>query len=340
MATSTGFHPFNYALAPLYGTTRPGAVELSNIRGAADEYRPGWEAAWWDQPRVVFNETGQIYNPNAPGWMTPSMPSWADPAMIANPQAFYTRYQSLTPEQRADQALSFQDAADTRALQEGRIEAGRTAITDQQGNIDTSHQEWIDNPDRAAILEELRRRSTPEFELIGGAEEATHYDTLRRSYADAAAAASTSAAARGAGGAGTTISREAGLQQIAAVGGRQIRASIDVANQQARDANLRALNEYIADQSRVELAYESAKSQLAGALAELELGIQYEPTDYTAWGALADATQRADEEAEDREEQLRLFEESLTTGPIDWLNLALNAIGSGGPEVLAGLVGA
>lgn len=296
-----------------------------------DDFRNTWS----NRPGVQFNDQGQAWDSAVGGYRTVNLPAYAGD----DPQSFYNLLQEVPEEYRGAFIYQMQrDYADRQSELEA-LGRGRTALTGQMGDVDAAADRWRTDPNRALVLEEMARRASPDYQFITPQQRTAYEDPIRQGYALADVYQRGNQAGRGVSQGGDAIQSNQALAIQAATGGNQLRAQIDADEQRLKQQALSSLAGTTAAYNASDAQYVNASNQLAGALAALESGVDYESTDYTIWPALNDATQRADEEADFRDRALTDMEEQAKFSREDLAELILSSIGSGLPGKALSLAG-
>lgn len=283
---------------------------------------------WWSSPGMRFNEQGHAWDPTAGAYRTVQMPNWAG-SMESNPQAFYELYQSVPENYRAAWKANMVSDYDANNKNMEQLAAGRKWLTGAMGDVDRARTGWANDPYRQQVMQGLSERASPEYEFFSGPQRTAMEDPIRQGYAMSDIAHRGAAAGHGTSQGGGAAQGNQALAVQAATGGNQLRAQIDAEEQKLKNEALSALAGTTASYNAADSQYVNAGNQLAGALASLESGVQFDPTDYTIWPALNDATQRADEEAEFRDRAMTAMEEEARFGLDDLTETLLSSLGSG-----------
>lgn len=221
------------APAPTLGAPNPGAVVMEPATPPA----PG---AWFDTPGSTIYNLGQpgpfdattgaaggldsanpYYIVGADGAPSNvSLPDWAVGTGLT-PDTFYSIYNSFTDIPTRDQWVV--------AMQSAK------AVRDQQAG------------EMQPILDDLERRSSPDFDFLTGTQQRSAQQLVAQQYARGASAAQADAAGRGTGFGGAAAGRNASLRSFADATGMQLQAQHDATNQAARDTALSTTASILSD---------------------------------------------------------------------------------------------
>jgi hypothetical protein len=277
-----------------------------------------------DTPGHRFNQSGQVWNPTAGSWADVNFPEY-----IRDPASFYAMYQEQTPGYRAAMLANERSAYDTRNDEMAQLQRGRDWLTGQQQQVGDAATSWANDPGRNLAMQGMMERAAPGYEFFSPTERTAATQPIAQSYARNSAMMQADQARRGIYGSGQSGQDRGALAVLADTGGMQVRAQIDAAERQLKEQALKDLAGTTSQFNAADTAYVNAGNQLAGALASLESGVDFEPTDYSVWPALNDATQRAADESRFRDEALQTMEKESQFGFQDLSQLVLSSLGTG-----------
>jgi hypothetical protein len=249
---------------------------------------------------------------------------------MLHPAEFYRTYWSAPEDQRAAIISTEQSNWDTMNRDLQAVGAGRSWLTSQQNDVDAAARTWADDPSRALVTQQLTERTSPGYSFFSPTERTAAELSVAQSAARAQNLNETSAAAHGTYGSGGMGQNAAAIQTLADTGGMQLRAQIDADEKKLKNQALQALASTTSQYNAADTAYVNAGNQLAGALAALESGVDFQPTDYTVWPTLAAAEDRAASEAAFNEWARAAMEEEAKFGVQDFANLFFSGLGAFG----------
>lgn len=338
-----GFHPFGGRLrgtifdtssawspwrpAPRMTATQVGPTTYRPPPGSASQ-TPWGQGSWWNTPGVQFQpaEGGgrQIWNPTAGSWEAFSAPDWLGDY---DPAEFYDLYQNTPEEWRSSLILGMQSRAEDEQNARDAQAAGRQWLQSQLDQVNAGADSWAADPSREMAMEALRTRADPGYEAFSTAERSAAAQPLARNAAITDMLLDARAASQGGGGLGMQNSAIARGQMANA--GTQLQAQFDIAERNLQEQALRALAQLTPAYQNVDLAYLNAGNQLSGALGQLEMGVDFEPTDFTIWPTIAQATRDAESEAAFRMDALQQLEQESRFNIQDLVEMLLSSSGSG-----------
>jgi hypothetical protein len=267
---------------------------------------------WWADP---------LYDPaRTPGL---EMPDWAASAGFTDPSSFAEWYRGTDETLRPDIVASMQSAATAKQEQQQAQQSALDTIVGQQDWIMDQYGRWVANPDRANVLQRYEAQSAPGFDAIGDAERGAYQLELQQNAANNLAQMQAAAAGRGVAGGGNFANQVFATNMRRDAASMMLNAAIDKANQEARDRALAGYGGTLGGYGAMDRGWASDLTSLAGAKAGLESGVQYMPTDFTAFGA---ASQQAEDAAWWRQfltEQMELQKQQAKFGLDDLIQLAL-----------------
>lgn len=285
----------------------------------ADTFRDDW----YNQPGVTFNGAGQAWDPVAGVYRSVNVPAW-----MPDPQSFYPLYQQTSPDYRSAMLLNLQSRyADEQNALAGQT-AGRNWLGGQMGDVRAGADSWAADPTRALVTESLTERASPEHEYFTPVQRTAAGLPLGQQYATNTMLMGADAARRGAPS-GIELQNNAIARGQAMTGGAVVQSAMDTASEQLRSQALGALASTTGAYEGVDLAYTNASNQLAGALAALEMGVDFEPADYTVWPTLDLAQDEARREASFRQQGLAAMEEESRSGIQELLEMLISGKNAG-----------
>ena len=337
---ASSWHPFGGALDPNFygwGDQALGRPEPSTatIRGQGTLATPAPASArpfatdWYNVPNVRLDPTGsQAWNPTTGGWEAVTVPSWfgSDPQYY---QALYALYQQASPADRASMILTQGDLIARRDRGVANQAAGRTWLGDQMTDVRSAGEAWANDPYRNQVMAELARRASPGYSFFTPTQRTAAVLPVGQQYAADSMRMAADAAAHGTSGSGVQTQNNAILRGQAETRGAMVGAQLDSAEQQLHQAALDSLARTGGAYNAADVQYLQASNQLAGALASLETGTEFNPADYTVWPALAEAERNAREEQEWRDRAMTAYENEARYGVNDFGQAVLSGVGSG-----------
>jgi hypothetical protein len=313
----------------------PGSVRTNQAPPPRAAFGQG---AWYDTPGLRFNPQNpfQAWDRDVGAYQGLQVPEW-----MTDPPTFYGVYQSAPENYRSAVIGNERSRMEAQARTLAGQSAGRTALQNQARDVNQAAASWADDPGRARALDEMMRRTSPDYSFFSPTERTAVTQPVGQAYARQNAQMQAEQAGRGTWGGGGAIEDSSALRVLADAQGTQLRAQIDAQEKELKNQALATLAGTTAAYNAADTAYLNAGNQLAGALAALEAGLDFEPTDYTVWPALSEAQSRAEDEATFRDEALRQMEEESKFNFQDLAELFLSGQGSGAvPQAIGGTLGA
>jgi hypothetical protein len=298
----------------------------------------GEPANWWNQPNLQFDTTG---NPIV-GSLNPNLDVSIPPWMTMDPQEFYTLYNdpAFDATTRAGMIATMKSEYEANQRNLAGQDRGREWLGGAMDRTATDAASWADDPYRQMVMESMSERAAPGYQFFSPMERTSAVLPIAQQMARGNAQMAAGAAARGMSGSGAELQRSGLLAGQANIGETMVRAGMDASQRSLSQQAVSDLARTTAGYEGVDQQYLNASNQLAGALAALEMGIEFEPTDYTVWPALAEASRQAEQEAADRQRMIAAMEEEARYNWQDLGNAFASAKGGGLPAYLmAGLTG-
>ncbi len=355
-------------IARRYGRDQLPRGELGVGRAGSDEFLPSSEryldgggarlggggGEWYDQPdpfryggatgpfqstAFVNPITGKPIHPGV-GVMPADrvalqVPVWAS-GEFDDPRVFYDWWNGMTPEEqgRARAALSAGHVARQRT-EEARA-SGISELRGAQTRLGGRYETFMEDPRWQTIFDTLEGYASGESPMISPEELTLARLGLSQRYAQTEAAARGSAAGRGVGTSGNIGQLLDPMKVYTDVGGLQLAAQARAENRAGEMRATTDLARMLGSREGVALAYESELDRLTGAIAAIEAGKEYEPTDLLAFDELAWAMNAWEDEMERAANMEARYEEEAKWGGEDLINLFLQITG-GFPGATAGL---
>jgi len=318
---------------------KPGGAAASTDPASAGgyvNYKP-----WWEIPGLSFDPaTGApIRKPYWGPGFTPDLtvPDWMG---LQGASSFYDLYQGATPEQRPAMILSEQDAWRIEQKKLAGQAAGRQWLGEQMSSVEAGAESWANDPFRQMVMDAMSERAAPGYQFFSPMERTAAVLPIAQQTARGQAQLAGNAAARGMGAGSAAMDRSALLAGQANIGETMVRGGFDQAQRTLSQQAIANLAQTAGGYEGLDLQYQNARSQLAGALAALEMGLDFEPTDYTVWPALAEGSRQAEKQAAQAERMIAAMEEESKFDIQDLVNQLLSASGGGAKNyAIAGLGG-
>ena len=319
--------------------------------GMIDNYRsPDMETladGWWNDPNLLFRG-GNVYRRGSlPGGRTSysrvqvTPPAWLGQGVT--PESFYGTYRGLygggSSQEQAIANAYLTNMQSTHAANQATQQNIDSAKNTLGGAHEQAQSSWItfqQDPARQQVLSTLTQQASPDYEMIGPAQEGAYRLRIQQAAARAANEQATRAAQRGQLFSGDALSRGASTSTIADAAGVNLAATIEAANRDARTRALEGLGEASRGYAGMDLAYENAINELNRGIALLEAGQPVQATDYLPFANLSIASNQALTDANRFEQALKDYERESAMGIEDWITLALQGIGTGIPQMLLG----
>lgn len=313
----------------------------SGIGTGPDPYDPAsYEAAmnrnrWWEQPGLSFDarpasgrlrpETtyarlGDLVKPFAA-----DIPEDFQPKFGSDAQSFYEFMQSSP-------SWMQQDVRDKGLAMNQAATARQTAIRGlgrMFGDVEDVRTGFREDPGRAAMQETLIQRTSPDYEMITDLEEGAMRNRLAQAWAREQATREGSAAGRGTLGGGPSLQNLAAVRAIAASGGVQLGANVEIANRGARERALGDLASFTDRGAALEHNFSRLMGGLQTEIARLEAGGEVMTTDYGAYEAARFGQEQFEQQLAQAEEAMAMYEKTQRTDLLDVVELILSSIGGG-----------
>lgn len=268
-----------------------------------------------DSPLGTPGTSGAQYANQSYATQNLEVPEWA---VQDTPAAFYDWYQNEGGNQPGVQA-TLVDTLEKNKLNE---EARQSSLAFLQGGITdltSAYEVWQADPYRMAALEGYQRRLEPGYSVVSPEEERAMDLRIAQSTQSNLARTNARAGGRGVASGGANLGTLAGIQGQALAAEVGVDAQIASANEQARLMATQGLGALSAQQAGIDLAYNQGLAQYTGAQANVEAGQQFNPTDFTAFGALQTAQERWEVEDERFNRALASYEKSQEFDLGEWL---------------------
>ncbi|MHC4713538.1 MAG: hypothetical protein ACYTAN_09765 [Planctomycetota bacterium] len=315
--------------------------------GAPDPYDPAnYEAAmnrirWWEQPGLTFDArppSGRL----RPGTSYARLGGLVEPFAVQIPGEFQPEFgtdaQSFYEFMQSSPSWMQQDVRSRGRASNEAAAARQTAVRGLQrmfGDVEELRTGFREDPNRAAMGEAFRARTEPGYEIISDLEEGAMRNQLAQTWAREQAAREASAAGRGTLGGGPSLHNLAGLRAIAASGGVQLGAQVEAANRLARERALGDLGAFTDRGVALEQNFSRIMGGIQSEIARLEAGGDAMYTDYGAYEAARFGQEQFDQQMEQAERAMALYEETQRTDVLDLVELLVASIGSGVWDVLS-----
>lgn len=292
---------------------------------------------WWETPGFTDFQGGTGYlSYTAPdgGQTTQArfgteLPEWAQNDYM-DPGAFYAAYEGRLPENRADWIGNMQSAYLARRDNEGAHQRGLDILSEQYARLQGDAADWRNDPNRAAIMEELARRSDPDFNVISDRERAAADLEIAQRYASTMARSQANQAGRGVAGGSAGGSVDRAIEARANALGMTLGAGYDRMDDEARSRALGMLTSTTGAYEGLDQAYSNAMDRMAAERAKSERDIQYIPSDSVPWADLDFAREDAARQEDLFREAMDRLTENNELGWRDRAGNLVNTIGSGG----------
>lgn len=209
--------------------------------------------------------------------------------------------------------------------------ATQRGITTLQGAADRAAgllEGFQTDPDRAAIGGELQRRAGADYRAIPEEVEQGYLGQIARAGATQRARIGDAQSAANVRGPRASYDDEA-LAAVVSAQGAGLQAQVAEANQRSRDEALSRYSQYTDRSTAIEADLVGGLTAIDGAIAALEAGEQFAPSDILALANMQFGLEQYRDQVAFAMEGLEGYEKSQSADLLDYLNFGLSLIGSG-----------
>jgi hypothetical protein len=311
------------------GTGSPDPYDPQSYQQAIDRVR------WWEQPGLTFDArppSGRL----RPGTSYARLGGLVDPFAVQIPEEFQPKFgddaQSFYEFMQTSPSWMQQDVRGQGLAMNQAAAARQTAIRGlgrMFGDVEDVRAGFREDPGRAAMQEALMHRTTPAYDMITDLEQAAMRNELAQTWAREQAVREGSAAGRGTLGGGPSLQNLAALRAIAASGGVQLGANVEIANRAARERALGDLASFTDRGVALEQNFSRIMGGIQSEIARLEAGGEVMTTDYGAYEAARFGQQQFEQQMDQAEQAMALYERTQRTDLLDFIEVLVSSIGGG-----------
>lgn len=267
------------------------------------------------------------------------VPQWASSA-FDDPTVFNRWYNSVRGSENLPAIMATLGSAakaesDTQRGQEQSLGTLRDLLQSLQGELDT----FRSDPRRQQVAETLQEQATPGYRAITETEEGAWRNRIAQSAARQEALRLGTAGARGTAGSGTTLQDVTAQRAIADAQGVNLSANVAAANREAVSRALSDLGSYTDRGAAIEQQMLNRLAQIESAIAQVEGGTVYEPTDFLSLAELDFGQEQYLAEQQARNDALDALIESNQFGGQDFVDFLTSLSGTGIPSWLGSVLG-
>ena len=283
-------------------------------------------------PGRWYNAAGNLVGPGTPG-----SPESVGGYILSPAEQNYRN--TLSPEMRALFDVEFADKKKIEAQTQAENDASLATLRSTQERLGRTQSEFADDPDATFLLSELRRRSDPNFRVLTPEEEAVGRNAISADYARNVEAIRAGASRAGVYGSAPSDAREAHINALARSNEARYGAQVAGINDTARQTALWALGTFGNSRDQLELSISDELSRTEQAIAQVESGIQYAPSDYAPFGQLDFERQQYADEISRFDAEWAAAEKAGNIDAFDIGNFFVNLRGTRFFDAVGGLLG-